>query len=96
MPTQGGRVGAQQPGALCGFDAISLGTEERRQRSLGIHDQALVPGQADHHVWTHSPLVAAYRADLLLEVAASQHAGVLQDSTELDLAPVAADRRGIQ
>ena len=86
----------QQSGALGGVDAVGLGVEEGGHRRLGVDDQALVAGEADQHVGAHPAVVTAHRADLLVEVAARQHACVLQDAAELDLAPVAPDGGGVE
>jgi len=50
MPTQGGRVGAQQPGALCGFDAISLAPRKTPSKEPWHPRPGTCPRQADHHV----------------------------------------------
>ena len=72
------------------------GLEECGHRGLGVDDEGLASRQPDHHVGTDPAVVRADARDLLVEVAAGEHARGLEDPPQLHLAPRPADRRGAQ
>ena len=79
---------AQALGLVLRFDRVEI----RGQRGLGVHDDALVAGEADHEIGPHAHIV--HREGFLLdEVGVLDHPGELDDLAELDLTPVPADVR---
>ena len=66
-----------------------VGLEVRRQRDLRVDDDALAANQAHHQIRTEHA-VRRGDAGLLVEVAPVGHAGVLDASLQLKLAPPAA------
>ena len=73
---------------VVGGERVEVGVE----RHLGVHDERPAARETDHEV---GPLgtVLAREVDLLLEVAVLDHAGELDGSLEVQLAPLAADVR---
>jgi hypothetical protein len=71
------------------------GFEIRLQRRLRVDNDAAVVRQAHDHVRPHPAILAVDRL-LLHEVAILEHAGHLDDTLELDLAPAAAHLRRAQ
>ncbi len=70
--------------------------EERGQRRLRVDHDVLAAGQVHDEVGTHAGAVRGGRRRLRGEVDPRQHAGVLDDPTQLDLAPGAAGGGGAQ
>ena len=93
VPAQPGGVVDEQCRALVVGEVLGLGVEERVHRRLGVDDQDLAAGQPHDDVGSDAAVVGTDRGDLLVEVAARQHPGRLQDPPQLHLAPGAADGR---
>ena len=91
VPCARGRRACQQPSGAHLVVARLLRVEERLERHFRVDDDALAERQADDHVGAQASGVGP-QARLLLEVAAVQHAGELDDPAQLHLAPAPAHR----
>ena len=87
-------VSGQAAGMHLGVVALG-GVEEGRERHLGVDDDLLAAGEVDDEV-RPGDAVDGGRRHLGVEVAVLEHAGDLDDSTQLHLAPGAARLRGRQ
>ena len=77
-------------------EVLGLGVEEGVHRHLGVDDQHLAAGQPHHDVGPDAAVVGTDRGDLLVEVAAREHARRLEHAPQLHLAPRTANGRGAQ
>ncbi len=69
------------------LERLEIGVE----RHLRVDDDVLAAGQRDDDVGPQPAIVVSRDGALLLEVAAIDHAGELDDALQLELAPAAAD-----